>query len=97
MSKGEPLERRTIRAKLMRLHGWTVESHVDGWVDVKVPRSRTSANDFAKEVRSVIEELGYEPEIVIGQGGRLIRVRTSKTQEQAGRGEHGFSSSKSNG
>ena len=89
MPGDDRLHRRSIRAALMANRGWSVESRVDGWIDVQVPGAATSVDAFAPEVRAAVEALGYAATVVIGAGRRVIRVRTPETLRQAGRGAHG--------
>jgi hypothetical protein len=88
MTRPDRLHRRVIQAALIKQHGWSVNSHVDGWIDVHLP-PRTDPSSFAKEVRLAVASMGYEPSVVIGPGRRVIRVRTPETLKQDGRGEHG--------
>ena len=90
MPKREPVVRRTISKALQTTKGWRVETSVDGSIIVSIPVSRTG-NEFAKEVRLAVESLGYVP--VVALKGRVVRVTTSETLEQAkeGRGVHGAS------
>ncbi|GLC27764.1 VRR-NUC domain-containing protein [Roseisolibacter agri] len=89
MGHDDPLHRRQIRAALIARHGWRVTSRVDGSVDVDVPPDVPSANAFADAVRSAVGALGYSPTVVIGASGRMVRVQTAETLQQAGRGAHG--------
>lgn len=89
-SRREPIVRRTISKALQTTKGWTVETGVDGSIGVAIPSARTE-NDFAKEVRLTVEELGYRPTVALK--GRVVSFTTPETREQAkqGRGVHGVS------
>jgi hypothetical protein len=91
MPRRAPVVRRTISAALQAMKGWTVETHVDGSIDVFIPSGRM-AQEFAKEVRLAVESLGYAPSI--GIKGRVVSFTTPETLEQAreGRGVHGAAS-----
>jgi hypothetical protein len=90
MSGKEKLHRRTIRDTLVREKKWDVVSHVDGKIDVRVPSSASVAT-FKDEVRQAVEDLGYIPTIIVtrdGSGNRCVRLHTSETLAQSGRGAH---------
>lgn len=82
------LHRRTIADNLKRERNWEVESHVDGSIDFSVP-PRVSSDAFAAEVRTAVEAMGYAPTVRVAstQSGRqVVRVHTSETLAQSGRG-----------
>lgn len=90
-SRSGKLHRRTIRAALMRQHGWHVVSRVDGSVDVQQPTPITEGGGFSQEVRRAVEQLGYSPSVSArtdAAGVRWIRVTTDEVVAQRGRGGH---------
>ena len=83
------LHRRRIRTLLMNETGWSVESHVNGTVDVRPPSS--VAGDSATErIQEVLQREGYKPRFLGGAAVGVIRFDTPETREQEGEGAHGF-------
>ncbi len=89
--KADSLHRRTIRSALKTQHGWDVESHTDGTVDVRATSISSATGTLVDEVQRAVENLGYSPTVksIRGKdGARWIRVTTPETLAQEGRGRH---------
>jgi len=85
----DPLVRRQIRTRLRRKHGWRVDSHVNGTIDVEVP-TRTIETAFLAEVEQAVRDMGFEPtaRVIPRDNSRWVRFTTPETLAQKGRGGH---------
>ena len=86
----EKLHRRTIRRVLIDRLDTRVVSHVDGTIDVEIPRG-LDPRAFRDRVVQEVTSLGYTPVLHTappGIPGVWVRVSTSETMDQQGRGAH---------
>jgi hypothetical protein len=93
MPRKEPLARRKISDSLKKQRGWRCISHVDGTVDVFLPRGTESVDRFLEAVGEAVRALGFTPRLRVHRtdgGETCVRLDTPETLAQEGRGAHGF-------
>lgn len=83
------LARRTIRSRLIERYSWNVQSRTSGVIDIEVPHGTQEAA-FAEEVRAAFLAMDLEPTLFVSpySGSRWVRVSTSETIAEKGKGEH---------